>query len=98
HTWTYRPAFGGSTAPTILMNWYILEDGNVSNAVTGGQDRDGAGTRAREDMAWALVMASEQWGGQGSLSKSYLDSAKQLLGDIWVYEIDQSRLPKNGSR
>ncbi len=48
-------------------------------------------------MAWALVMADKQWGGQGSLSKSYLDTAKQLLGDIWKYEIDNNRLPKNGS-
>jgi len=48
-------------------------------------------------MAWALIMASEQWGGQGSLAKSYLDSAKQLLGDIWTHEIDNNRLPKNGS-
>jgi endo-1,4-beta-D-glucanase Y len=98
HTWTYRatpPATG--TAPTLLMNWYILSDGNVSTAATGGQDGNGAATDADEDMAWALVMADRQWGGQGALSKSYLDTAKQMLGDIWKYEINNNRLPKNGS-
>jgi endo-1,4-beta-D-glucanase Y len=86
-----------TTTPTILMNWYILGDGTVSTAQTGGQDGTGAATDADEDMAWALVMASEQWGGQGSLDKSYLDYARQLLADIWTYEIDNDRLPKNGS-
>ncbi len=96
HTWQYTPQFG-NPALTVLMNWYILADGNVSTQDSGGQDGYGAATDADEDMAWALVMANEQWGGQGSLSKSYLDSAKQMLGDIWSYEIDNNRLPKNGS-
>ncbi|HEV8549903.1 MAG TPA: glycosyl hydrolase family 8 [Polyangiaceae bacterium] len=91
HTWYFTPAGGGGGAQTILMNWYILKDGNT------GDNGNGAATDADEDMAWALVMADKQWGGQGSLSKSYIDSAKQLLGDIWKYEIDNNRLPKNGS-
>jgi endo-1,4-beta-D-glucanase Y len=48
-------------------------------------------------MAWALIMADKQWSGQGSLSKSYLDYAKQLLNDIWQNEIHDGKLPKNGS-
>jgi len=79
------------------MNWYIAADGNTASQNSVGQDGNGAATDADEDMAFALVMADKQWGGQGSLSKSYLDSAKQLLGDIWKYEIDNNRLPKNGS-
>jgi endo-1,4-beta-D-glucanase Y len=90
HTWQFQPQ-GGGAQQTSLMNWYILKDGNI------GSDGTGAATDADEDMAWALVMADKQWGGQGSLSKSYLDTAKQLLGDIWKYEIDNNRLPKNGS-
>jgi endo-1,4-beta-D-glucanase Y len=97
HTWQACPLGGGGCTPTILMNWYIAADGNTASQGSVGQDGNGAATDADEDMAFALVMADKQWGGQGSLSKSYLDSAKQLLGDIWKYEIDNNRLPKNGS-
>jgi endo-1,4-beta-D-glucanase Y len=78
---------------TILMNWYIGADGNTGH----DPDGNGAATDADEDMAWALVMADKQWGGQGSLSKSYTDTSKQLLNDIWMFEIQDSKLPKNGS-
>ncbi|HMA93181.1 MAG TPA: glycosyl hydrolase family 8 [Polyangiaceae bacterium] len=81
------------TGPTILMNWYILASGEIGKNPGGG----GAATDADEDMAWALIMADKQWGGKGKLEKSYLDYAKQLLGDIWKYEILDSKLPKNGS-
>ncbi|MBN1611064.1 MAG: hypothetical protein JW940_30815 [Polyangiaceae bacterium] len=91
HSWTYTPWGGGASSPTILMNWYISANGNVAT------DGNGAATDADEDMAWALVMADRQWGGSGKLDKSYLDYARQLLGDIWKYEIDNGRLPKNGS-
>jgi endo-1,4-beta-D-glucanase Y len=88
HTWS--PLGGGQT---LLMNWYISASGNVGSNPSGS----GAATDADEDAAWALVMADKQWGGQGSLSKSYLDYAKQLLSDIWTHEILDSKLPKNGS-
>jgi endo-1,4-beta-D-glucanase Y len=78
---------------TLLMNWYIHEDGNVGSDPNGS----GAATDADEDMAWALVMASYQWGGQGTLEKSYSDYAKQLIEDIWKNEIHDGKLPKNGS-
>jgi endo-1,4-beta-D-glucanase Y len=58
----------------------------------------GAATDADEDMAWALIMADKQWGGQGTLSKTYLQYAKDLLNDIWNYEILEGKLPKNGNR
>jgi endo-1,4-beta-D-glucanase Y len=92
--WKYSLAHAWSpegAGPTTLMNWYVKADGNVH------QDGFGAATDADEDMAWALIQADKQWGGQGTLDKSYLDYAKQMLGDIWYHEIDQSRLPKNGS-
>jgi endo-1,4-beta-D-glucanase Y len=78
---------------TILMNWYISSNGSLGMNPSG----NGAATDADEDMAWALVMADKQWGGQGSLSKSYLDYAKQLINDIWLHEIHDGKLPKNGS-
>lgn len=92
HSWTYSQYGGGST-PTILMNWYISSSGSLGTNPSGS----GAATDADEDMAWALVMADKQWGGRGALSKSYLDYAKQLLDDIWTYEILDGKLPKNGS-
>ena len=46
-----------------------------------------AATDADEDMAFALVMADRQWGGAGSLDRSYLDYARELIDDIWTYEI-----------
>ena len=89
--WKYSLAH--SWNGTILMNWYIGSSGDLGSNPSGL----GAATDADEDMAWALVMADKQWGGQGSLSKSYLDSAKQLLNDIWGNEIHEGKLPKNGS-
>jgi endo-1,4-beta-D-glucanase Y len=97
HTWQSCPIGGGGCTQTSLMNWYIASDGTVATQSSAGEDGTGAATDADEDMAFALVMADKQWGGQGKLSKSYLDTAKQLLGDIWKYEIDNNRLPKNGS-
>jgi endo-1,4-beta-D-glucanase Y len=92
HSWTYAAPGGGSKS-TILMNWYISSSGSLGSNPSGG----GAATDADEDMAWALIMADKQWSGQGSLSKSYLEYAKQLLSDIWSYEILDGKLPKNGS-
>lgn len=78
---------------TLLMNWYIDENGELGQNPSGL----GAATDADQDIAWALAMASYQWGGQGSLDKSYLDYAKQLIEDIWNHEIHDGKLPKNGS-
>ncbi len=99
HTWTWQATFPATgTAATSLMNWYIASDGTVATTANGGQSGSGAATDADEDMAFALIMADRQWkGGQGSLSKTYLAFAQQLVKDIWTYEIDQTNLiPKNG--
>jgi endo-1,4-beta-D-glucanase Y len=79
------------------MNWYIHADGNISPG--GGDDPagNGAATDADEDIAFALVMADRQWGGGGSLDRSYGEYARDLIDDIWAYEIADERLPKNGS-
>ncbi len=103
HTWSCQPTQCSASTSTSLMNWYIASDGTVATTANGGQSGNGAATDADEDMAWALVIASKQWGGQGSLSKTYVAYAQQLLNDIWKFEIDTGSqttnklLPKNGS-
>ncbi len=100
HTWTWQATYPATgSAATSLMNWYIAADGTVATTADGGQSGTGPATDADEDMAWALVMADRQWkGGQGSLSKTYLAYAQQMLSDIWKYEIDQTNLiPNNGN-
>ncbi len=77
--------------PNGLMNWSVDASGNTTmvNGMTVGQ---GAATDADEDMAWALVMADKQWGGSGSLSKSYATYALQQIQAVWNHEVYQSKL------
>ena len=79
--WKYEQLFLDNHG---LMNWYIAPDGN---SVLGS----GAATDGDEDMAFALIMADKRWGGQGTLSTTYLAAAKTLIGLIWQYEVDASR-------
>jgi hypothetical protein len=67
-----------------LMNWYIY-----SNDTTGGT---GAATDADEDMAWALLMAQRQWGGQGTrtITGTYLNNAITQINDIYNTEVETS--------
>jgi len=74
-----------------LMNWYIKADG--SGIGSGG---GGGATDADQDMAFALLMADKQWGGQGSLDKAYLDYAKGQITNIWNNEIVDSKGVKPG--
>jgi endo-1,4-beta-D-glucanase Y len=98
HTWTYTATMPPTSTATSLMNWYIASDGTVATTANGGTSGLGAATDADEDMAFALIMADRQWkGGQGSLAKTYLAYAQQLLSDMWKYEIYNNQLPKNGS-
>jgi hypothetical protein len=65
------------------MNWYINAAG------TGlGSNPSGAGpaSDADLDMAFALVMADKQWGGQGKLGKSYRDIALDQIKKVWANE------------
>jgi endo-1,4-beta-D-glucanase Y len=66
-----------------LMEWEINAEGEVTGT--------GAASDADEDMAWALVMAAEKWGGQGSLDDSYLNIAVSLIDLIWTHEVDRGR-------
>jgi endo-1,4-beta-D-glucanase Y len=67
-----------------LMNWYI----NAAGTQVLGS---GAASDGDEDMAFALIMADARWGGQGSLSTTYLSAAKKLIDAMWSHEVDHGR-------
>jgi len=67
-----------------LMDWYIAPDGSAPLAV-------GAATDSDEDIAWALVMAHRQWGGQGALREPYLACARRQIERVWECEVDHDR-------
>ena len=78
--WQYEQIHRGANG---LMDWEI--------SPTGGVLGSGAATDGDEDMAFALVMADKKWGGQGSLSDTYLNHAKKLIDLIWEHEVDHTR-------
>jgi endo-1,4-beta-D-glucanase Y len=78
--WQYEQIHRGGNG---LMDWEIGPDGGVLGS--------GAATDGDEDMAFALVMADKKWGGQGSLSDTYLNHAKKLIDLIWQHEVDHGR-------
>jgi len=65
-----------------LMNWHLGPDGS-----TWGEN---GATDADEDMAWALLMAERQWGGQGSLGDSYANLARAQIDRVWLHEVDRA--------
>jgi endoglucanase len=80
--WQYEQQFLDSTG---LMNWYIKADGSGLGSNPSGS---GAATDADEDMAFALVMADKQWGGQlKALKKNYIDIAKAQISAVWNNEV-----------
>jgi endo-1,4-beta-D-glucanase Y len=80
--WQYEQQF--LDGKTGLMNWYIKADGSGV-----GSDPSGAGPAADadEDMAFALVLADKQWGGQGKLKSKYIDLAKAQISSVWNNEV-----------
>ncbi len=65
-----------------LMTWRI-----------GGGGGSGSATDADEDAAFALIMASKQWGG------NYDAEGKSLIADIWNYDVEHPSLwIKGGSQ
>ena len=74
-----------------LMHWYIDAAGTT---VLGS----GAASDSDEDMAWALLMAAQQWGGRGSLGESYESIAKRQIDLIWRHEIHEGKLLKPGDK
>jgi endo-1,4-beta-D-glucanase Y len=79
--WQYEQQHLDGT--TKLMNWAPNGSSDPMNGCTGpAPDAD-------EDMAFALVMADKQWGGQGSLSQSYKAAAAAQIHAIWTWEVSQ---------
>ena len=66
-----------------LMNWYINADGSLGSNPGGA---NGA-TDADEDMAWALLMASRQWGGSGTLGSTYATLATNQINLVYNKEV-----------
>jgi endoglucanase len=66
-----------------LMDWEVGPNGDVIGL--------GAALDGDEDMAWALIMADRQWGGQGTLDKTYLAYAIDLIHAMWDFEVDHTR-------
>ncbi len=79
--WKYEQLHLDRSDGTGLMNWYINADGTL------GPNGNGAATDGDEDMAWALLMASRQWGGSGTLSNTYLNLAVAQINNIYSKEV-----------
>ena len=81
--WRYARCFLNKSG---LMDWYIAPDGSRPLAVGAASDAD-------EDMAWALIQADRQWGGQGSFEETYLSMAQRLIDAIYETEVDHGKWP-----
>lgn len=81
--WKYAMAWFNRNG---LMDWYIAPDGSRTLGVGGATDSD-------EDMAYALIQAHRQWGGQGSLDESYLSHARRQIDRVFELEVDHERWP-----
>jgi endo-1,4-beta-D-glucanase Y len=69
---------------TGLMKWYINPEGT---AACPRSKICGAASDADEDIAFALIMADQQWGGGGALDKSYRDYALRHIALVKQYEV-----------
>lgn len=75
--WQYSQLHVG---PSGLMDWYIGPEGEVLG--------EGPATDSDEDIAFALVMASEKWGTSSRLEDSYEVLAKRQIDLIFEYEVE----------
>jgi endo-1,4-beta-D-glucanase Y len=72
-----------------LMVWLIESSGEPGiEDPTTGRRATGSATDADEDMAWALAMAAQKWGGSGSLRDSYANLARAWIGRIYQFSAD----------
>lgn len=78
--WKYEQLYENDNG---LMDWEVNAAGDVIGT--------GAALDGDEDMAWALIMADRQWGGQGTLDDTYLNYAIGLIHAMWDHEIDHTR-------
>lgn len=64
-----------------LMNWYV--DPTGTEACPERDEGCGASTDSDEDIAWALLLAAEAWGG------SYLELAKAQIDRVYEWEVER---------
>jgi endo-1,4-beta-D-glucanase Y len=79
---------------TGLMQWYIDPTGTIG---CPGHDDCRAATDADEDIAYALIMADKQWGGQGALDKSYREYALRQIALVKEHEVTEDYILKPGN-
>jgi endo-1,4-beta-D-glucanase Y len=82
--WTYAQAHF-DTFTNTLMNWHITSAGATAS------DGTGSATDGDEDMAWALLMASDQWS-----STTYLTAAQNMINAMYGYSIFPDGSLQNG--
>jgi len=78
--WTYGQSHFDAHG---LMNWQISSGGGILQM--------GSASDGDLDMAWALIMASEQWS-----QTAYLDAAKKLIFAIRTYSLGSDGLLRPG--
>jgi endo-1,4-beta-D-glucanase Y len=81
--WAYAKAHMNNNG---FMSWHIDSSGAVIQANYGST----AASDADEDMAWALLMAGEQWGG------TYASEGTTLANKILQLEVDSANVLKPG--
>ncbi len=72
-----------------LMQWYIDPTGVEACPGRDPGETCGASTDSDEDMAWALLLAADRWGGGGSLPESYLDTARAQIDRVFETEVER---------
>lgn len=71
-----------------LMMWYVDPTGTEACPGLDPALNCGAATDSDEDMAWALLLAEQRWGGQGSLGDTYGALARRQIDTIFAWEVD----------
>lgn len=69
-----------------LMCWYVNAAGTKALGTGGASDAD-------EDIAWALLLASQKWGRGGSLGESYEALGCRQIRRIYEFEVDHDKWP-----
>jgi endo-1,4-beta-D-glucanase Y len=82
--WTYARAHF-DTFTNTLMNWHITSAGATAS------DGTGSATDGDEDMAWALLMASDQWN-----STTYLTAAQNMINAMYGFSVFPDGSLQNG--
>jgi len=82
--WTYAQAHF-DTFTNILMNWHLTSAGATAS------DGVGSATDGDEDIAWALLMASDQWN-----STTYLTAAQNMIDAMFNNSVFPDGSLQNG--